>query len=140
VHVLVHKPGAVSALANGTLRSVEAAHVGQVFFDQVLIDEVEGTAAYRANTQPLTPNDRDGVLAQEADGSDPFAQYAFVQDSDVGRGVVAWLSFGIDVNAERTVYAAEWFAGPSGTEVAGDSPGTSVSSATSSSGARRRFG
>jgi len=105
IHVMVHI--GATALPNGTLQSTTAAHVGQLYFDQALVDAVEATAPYNSNRQPLTANNRDGVLAQELEaGSDPFMQYRRLGEG-LKDGVFAWLSFGIDTTLVRNVSAAE---------------------------------
>jgi len=160
VHVMVHVAAATAA-SNGTLLSKTASHVGQMFFDQALINEVSATAAYKANTQALTLNADDDILASEADGdSDPFVEYVLLGDA-VEDGLFAWLGFGVDLSANKTVSAAATLyatggetgaasgpggAGgppPNGTVVVGSGTGV-VSTGTvvptvSNSGAKRRF-
>lgn len=82
-----------------------ASHVGQIFFDQELIELVESTSPYTSNEQALTLNADDGVLAAEAEGSGPFVEYFFLGE-DVRDGVFAWVSVGIDPSMEREVEAA----------------------------------
>lgn len=76
-----------------------ASHIGQIFFDQSLITEVESNAPYAGNTQELTTNEEDFILAQEADTSDPFVEYVYLGDvpSD---GILGWITIGIDPTAE----------------------------------------
>src|SRR5438045_1198956 len=75
IHVMVHQNSAV--LPNSTLGigSGVISHVGQLFFDQALITEVESTAPYTANTQPLIKNAEDGIMQQEANTTDPVVDY-----------------------------------------------------------------
>lgn len=103
IHVLVH-PNA-TAQANGTVLDTTASHVGQVFFDQDLITEVEATETYSANTQPLTTNAQDGILQQEAASSDPYLEYVLLGDT-VEDGLLGWLAFGIDTSLSKQVNAA----------------------------------
>ncbi|ROW01372.1 hypothetical protein VMCG_05866 [Cytospora schulzeri] len=103
IHVLVH-PNA-TAQANGTVLDTTASHVGQIFFDQDLITEVEATATYSANNQPLTTNDEDSILQQEAESSDPYLEYVLLGDS-VEDGLLGWLAFGIDPSLSKEVSAA----------------------------------
>lgn len=103
IHVLVHLNA--TARDNATLLDTTASHVGQVFFDQDLIYEVEATSVYAANTQQLTLNENDGILAQEAATSDPFVEYVLLGDT-VESGLLGWLAFGIDPTLSKSVNAA----------------------------------
>lgn len=75
-----------------------AAHVGQIFFDQDLIDEVEQLEPYSSNTQSRMSNSGDDIFAQEAATSDPFMEYVYLGDS-VRDGLLAWLAFGVNTTA-----------------------------------------
>lgn len=88
--------------ANRTVNSVTAMHVGQLFFDQDLIDAVEATNPYVTNTQNMTLNSEDGILSDELLTSDPFVEYVFLGDT-VDEGLLAWISFGVNVTYTRTV-------------------------------------
>jgi protocatechuate 3,4-dioxygenase beta subunit len=103
IHVMVHLNA--SAMANGTLMSTTASHVGQMFFDQSLITEVEATAVYNTNTQTLTTNAEDSIFSEEAATGDPVMEYVYLGDS-VEDGLFAWLSFGIDTTVSKSVSAA----------------------------------
>ena len=81
-------------------------HVGQLFFDQALIDAVEATLSYKANRQPLTPNAKDGFLEQEAATTDPVMEFVLLGEK-VEEGLFAWITVGIDARKERNVVAAE---------------------------------
>lgn len=86
--------------ANGTIssNSTFAHHVGQLFFDQDLISTVESTYPYRSNTQTITLNSEDDILATEANSSDPFMKYVLLGDS-VSDGILAWISIGVNMSA-----------------------------------------
>ena len=103
IHVMVHlnaKPQ-----PNGTLIDTTAAHVGQMYFDQDLITEVEKLEPYPSNTQALTTNARDFILAGEAATTDPFMEYVLVGNA-VKDGLFAWLTVGINSTLARKVNAA----------------------------------
>lgn len=96
IHVMAHTNATL--FENNTLgNDIYASHVGQAFFDQGLISEVELLEPYASNTQELTLNADDGILAEEAatDGVDPLMQYTLLGDS-VSDGLFAWLAFGIN--------------------------------------------
>lgn len=103
IHVMVHLNA--TPAANGTLLDVNASHVGQIFFDQDLLTEVEATGVYATNTQTVTTNAADGILLQEAASSDPFLEYVLLGDT-VEDGLLGWLAFGIDTTLSKTVSAA----------------------------------
>jgi hypothetical protein len=104
IHVMVHTNA--TAFDNGTLiDTTHVGHVGQAFFDQELIGQVEATGVYATNTQLLTTNAQDSILAEEAETSDPFVQYVLLGES-VEDGLLGWLSFGIDTTASKSVSAA----------------------------------
>ncbi|KAK3936345.1 extracellular dioxygenase [Diplogelasinospora grovesii] len=86
-------------LPNNTLTSGTAAHIGQVFWDQDLIDAVEATYPYNTNTVALTKNAEDRVVADETSGSsDPFFNYVYL-GSDLSDGIFGWITIGINTSA-----------------------------------------
>lgn len=106
IHVLIHTN--ITVLANDTLgNDVYASHVGQTFFDQNLIDEVETLAPYNTNQQELTLNEIDSILSEETrtDGVDPVFEYTLLGDS-VADGLFAWIAFGIDTTQSQAIKPA----------------------------------
>ncbi|GAB9473812.1 hypothetical protein Gpo141_00010958 [Globisporangium polare] len=104
IHILGTHGGTV--LANKTYVGGSVSHVGQIFFDQDLITEVEATGVYTTNTQRLTTNTRDSIFIQSAaSGFDPIVEYALLGDS-VEDGIFAWISIGVDMTSSRSVSAA----------------------------------
>ncbi|KAF2108095.1 Intradiol ring-cleavage dioxygenase [Lophiotrema nucula] len=103
IHVLAHLNATV--LPNNTVAGGTVSHVGQLFFDQSLISAVELTAPYSANTQQLTTNAQDFIMAQEAENGDPIIEYTYV-GSKVEEGLFGWIAFGVDASANHTVNAA----------------------------------
>ncbi|KAM3422400.1 hypothetical protein BST61_g2752 [Cercospora zeina] len=105
IHVLTHNVNSTTIRTNGTLineasnHTAHASHVGQIFFDQDLISQVEATTPYSTNTQKLLKNDEDGILYQEAFGSDPFLEYVLLGDK-IEDGVLGWVRLGIDPAAD----------------------------------------
>ncbi|KAL1869734.1 hypothetical protein Plec18167_007658 [Paecilomyces lecythidis] len=101
IHVVTYPANETRALPNGTLAGIydtHSSHVGQIFFDQDLITEVEKNTPYSTNAQELTENSNDSILATEADTTDPFVEYVLLGD-DVSDGIFAWIS--IAVNSTR---------------------------------------
>jgi hypothetical protein len=103
IHVLAHFNG--TTYPNGTYGGGYVSHVGQLFFDQDLITQVEATSPYTANAQVLTLNSADQIFAEESASSDPMVEYSLLGD-DVSAGVFGWVAFGIDLSSEYTVSAA----------------------------------
>lgn len=93
IHVLAHLNATL--FSNNTITGGTISHVGQLFFDQTFITSVEATAPYSTNTQTLTKNSADSIMAQEAATSDPVLEYVLLGDS-ASDGVFGWLAFGID--------------------------------------------
>lgn len=103
-HVLAHFNGTIHD--NATYTGGYVSHVGQLFYDQDLITQVEATLPYTTNTQELTLNTDDSVGKQEAaDGLDPFVNYSLLGET-IEDGIFAWVSFGIDLTSEQTISAA----------------------------------
>ncbi|KAK6345734.1 hypothetical protein TWF718_007642 [Orbilia javanica] len=105
IHIMSHRGGTV--YPNGTYSGHgRVTHVGQLFFDEDLRTAVEDLAPYNTNTQPVTSNERDQIAHQQAENDyDPFLKYAYLGDS-VSDGILAWITVGIDPDAETDPYVA----------------------------------
>ncbi|KAF2738885.1 aromatic compound dioxygenase [Polyplosphaeria fusca] len=103
IHVMAHINA--TKLPNNTVTGGTVSHVGQLFFDQSLISEVEAVHPYTSNTQALTTNAQDFIMAQEAANGDPIMEYTYV-GSKIENGLFGWMAFGVDPSANRTVNAA----------------------------------
>ncbi|RLN94698.1 hypothetical protein BBJ28_00007737 [Nothophytophthora sp. Chile5] len=104
IHILGSYNGTV--LDNSTYSGGVGAHVGQIFFDQDLISQVEATGVYATNTQDLTLNAGDNIYAESAaTGFDPVVEYALLGDT-VADGIFAWISVGVDMTLAKSVSAA----------------------------------
>lgn len=116
--MLTHPANETSVLPNGTITGLydsKTSHVGQIFFDQDLISVVEETSPYSTNTQELTTNAVDSILAEEAENIDPFVEYVFLGD-DVSEGIFGWISVGIDATEDTSVSAAAFYTEEGGVE------------------------
>ena len=103
IHTMAHTNATI--FPNGTIRNTIASHSGQMFIDQDLIYEVEALSPYTANSQVLTLNSRDDILATAANGSDPMMEWVYLGE-DVSDGIFAWLAFGVNQSYVRDVSAA----------------------------------
>ncbi|KAK3942635.1 Intradiol ring-cleavage dioxygenase [Diplogelasinospora grovesii] len=106
IHVMVHMNATATTTNNTLLDTTHVGHVGQIFFDQDLVTQVEATSVYAANTQTLTTNDEDGILTQEAATSDPLMEYVLLGSSVDEAGLLGWISFGINTTLSKEVSAA----------------------------------
>ncbi|KAJ5760421.1 hypothetical protein N7520_007577 [Penicillium odoratum] len=99
LHVAAHV-GNVTRFANDTIAGGTVAHIGQLYWDQDLVYEVEETHPYNTNSVPITPNARDGLFLDEVEGttSDPVFNYVKLGD-DIQDGIFAWVSVAINVSA-----------------------------------------
>lgn len=103
IHVLVHFNGTI--YANGTYGGGVISHVGQMFFDQDLITQVEAISPYTTNRQPVTLNSEDSVLSDEAASSDPLIEYSLLGET-VADGIFGWLAFGVNISESYRVQPA----------------------------------
>jgi hypothetical protein len=82
--------------------------VGQLYFDQSLLTAVNSLAPYNTNTMRVTPNTADYLFMQGANGDDPIVRYALV-GNELSQGMFAWIRFGIDQQASKTVNPAAFW-------------------------------
>ncbi|WVW79357.1 hypothetical protein I302_101325 [Kwoniella bestiolae CBS 10118] len=122
IHVVGHanatlySNGTIGTGASGSGNS-SAIHIGQLFFDQDLITEVEATSPYSTNTQDITENASDSIFAEEAieGASDPLVEYVLLGDS-IEDGVYAWVTVGVTTNETMTTSAAAYLTPDGGVE------------------------
>lgn len=106
VHVVGHLNATL--LPNGTITGGNIPHIGQLFFDQDLIIEVEATYPYNTSNITITLNSADRVVGLETEdsNSDPLFNYVLLGD-DVTDGLFSWITIGVDSTANyNTSYAA----------------------------------
>lgn len=89
-----------TVLANNTLTGGSVAHVGQLFWDQALIDLVEASYPYNTNTISITENADDRVFSTETEDttSDPVFEYVYIGD-DLSDGVFGWVTVAVNTSA-----------------------------------------
>ncbi|KAK5788158.1 hypothetical protein VI817_009116 [Penicillium citrinum] len=101
-HLLTHLNATL--LPNKTLEvgTGNVAHIGQLFWNEVLRSAVEDTYPYSSNTQAITSNADDMWSVLQADASyDPFPEYMYLGDS-LDDGLFAWIQIGINSTADYT--------------------------------------
>ncbi|KAH6654521.1 Intradiol ring-cleavage dioxygenase [Truncatella angustata] len=96
-HMVAHLNATV--LPNNTLTGGTVAHVGQVFWDQDLIYDVEATYPYNTNDIAITTNADDRVFSTESsDNSDPVFEYVYLGD-DLSDGLFGWVTIAVNTSA-----------------------------------------
>lgn len=101
-HLLTHLNATL--LPNKTLEvgTGSVAHIGQLFWNEVLRSAVEDTYPYNTNTQSITTNADDMWSIEQADSAyDPFPEYVYLGD-DLDDGLFAWIQIGINATADYT--------------------------------------
>jgi protocatechuate 3,4-dioxygenase beta subunit len=106
IHAIVYL-GATKA-ANNTITGGRAAHIGQIYFDQGLIGEVNTKVPYNKITMKVLPNLQDTLFRMGATRDDPIVRYSLVGNK-IEDGLYAWIRFGINsANNLRVSPAAYW--------------------------------
>ena len=116
-------PGPTSGRATQPGCTQASGHIGQLFWDQALIDEIETRGPYCENMAPATPNSGERVFSEQETAdtdSDPLHSYALFGE-DVTSGVLAWIVTG--VNPSLSGNPAHSFALTKGRVVAVDNIG-----------------
>ncbi|KAH8656682.1 Intradiol ring-cleavage dioxygenase [Tricladium varicosporioides] len=98
-HMVAHLNATV--LPNNTLVGGTVAHVGQLFWDQDVINSVEATYPYNTNNVTLTTNAEDRVFGVETEDTDsvPVFEYVMLGDS-ISDGLFGWVTIGVNTSAE----------------------------------------
>ncbi|KAJ5817389.1 Intradiol ring-cleavage dioxygenase core [Penicillium robsamsonii] len=101
-HLLTHLNATL--LPNKTLKADtgSVAHIGQLFWNEVLRTAVEDTYPYNTNTQDVTSNAEDMWSIEQADSAyDPFPEYIYLGEG-LDDGLFAWIQIGINTTADYT--------------------------------------
>ena len=92
--------------ANKTISGGTVPHVGQLYFDEDLIDLVTAKPPYTANKFPRMRNHQDRLMIMGAGGgADPIVEYVLL-GKDLKDGVFAWINFGVNGTLNRNIRAA----------------------------------
>lgn len=101
-------------LPNNTYTGGTTLHVGQVYFEDALVQAVEATSPYNTNTIPFTTWETDGWMLDEATTDyDPYAEYVQLSE-DLQDGLLAWITVVVDLSSNHTANltaAAHYYAG-----------------------------
>ncbi|PWY75247.1 aromatic compound dioxygenase [Aspergillus sclerotioniger CBS 115572] len=102
-HLLTHLNSTINR-NNGTLEvgTGSVAHIGQLFWNEVLRTAVENTYPYTTNTQDVTSNADDmWSVLQASSNYDPFPEFLYLGDR-IEDGLFAWIQIGINTTADYT--------------------------------------
>ncbi|KAB8076944.1 hypothetical protein BDV29DRAFT_154195 [Aspergillus leporis] len=97
-----------ASVPNNILSGGQAAHVGQFFCNQGLVNAVEATYPYNTNAFERTTNADDRVSSTETAGTsyDLVSNYVFLGDS-LPDGILAWIAVVVNVSVSYdTSYAS----------------------------------
>ncbi|KAJ5660501.1 hypothetical protein N7507_006952 [Penicillium longicatenatum] len=101
-HLLTHLNATVFPNKTLEVGTGSVAHIGQLFWNEILRSAVEDTYPYSTNTQSITSNAEDMWSVEQADSSyDPFPEYIYLGD-DLDDGLFAWIQIGINATADYT--------------------------------------
>lgn len=133
IHVVAHQGGSI--LSNGTYAGGNITHVGQLFFDQDLITEVNLLEPYIQDTIAITLNADDRVVIEETEDStsDPVVDYVLLGDT-VSDGLFMWISIGVDSSANYTYSAASNYGAEGGVTVTSSFSGSTAPDNSTSTG------
>ncbi|KAK5624795.1 hypothetical protein RRF57_000511 [Xylaria bambusicola] len=109
IHVTTNRGGKV--LENGTYIGGTVNHIGQLYFDQELINAIEGMSPYSRNIFRLTYNTEDFLAAQQASRDyDPFLDYIMLSE-DPNDGLLMYATIGINGTADYDAFvsAGAWY-------------------------------
>ncbi|KAK5632455.1 hypothetical protein RRF57_008169 [Xylaria bambusicola] len=101
-HIHVMTTSGATVLENGTYVSTSGtpSHIGQLFFDQDIILEIEATEPYASNEQSFTTNEQDSIGIEQATVDyDPFVDYVRLGD-DLSDGLLGWITVFINTTKD----------------------------------------
>ena len=105
---MAHNPDGILE-PNNTYINSTMMHVGQLFFDQSLINQTNEYAPYSTNTQALTLTYDDSILQTEWDDVDPLTSYVYLNGEDVSDGLLMWATLVVNQSASYTPSPAAYY-------------------------------
>ena len=121
MHVVGRLNGTI--LPNGTYTGGTVSHIGQLFFDQDLITEVNLLSPYVENQIAIVENVDDRVVATEViNDADPFFEYVLLGNT-VADGLFLWVTMGVDTSASYSYSAASELTADGGIELSSSTSG-----------------
>eukprot|EP01117_Protostelium_nocturnum_P017092 TRINITY_DN6896_c0_g1_i1.p1 TRINITY_DN6896_c0_g1~~TRINITY_DN6896_c0_g1_i1.p1 ORF type:complete len:318 (+),score=84.60 TRINITY_DN6896_c0_g1_i1:1558-2511(+) len=130
IHLKVHVNGTTNS--TGYFSGGKVAHVGQMFFEESLLDKIAEISPYNTNTAQMTPQSQDNIFQQA--GTDALMPYYQVDSSDLSKGLVAWITVGVNTSLSISSTADGGSADNGGNTMNGGGPNQPpVATSTSSS-------
>ncbi|KAK1599317.1 Intradiol ring-cleavage dioxygenase, partial [Colletotrichum navitas] len=105
VHAIAHIGAAKQP--NNTITGGRVAHIGQMYFDQKLLNAIEELPPYSINHQAVTRNAQDRLMMASSGAEDPVVRYALVGRA-LADEIHAGIRFGVDAGADHTLNPAAW--------------------------------
>ena len=144
-HTHVLTKSNVTVFDNETTSEGSVTHIGQLFWPEDLITDVEQFEPYNTNTVERTTNDEDmWSIVQSEDDFDPIPQFVYLGDS-AEDGLLAWIQIGINSSADHssddyyaiaaTYYESGGVASSGSSMGGGEGPGGNGTNGTMPSGA-----
>ncbi|KAI0470068.1 Intradiol ring-cleavage dioxygenase [Xylariaceae sp. FL0804] len=101
-HIHVVAQADATILPNETWTGGTTKHIGQLYFDDALIQEVEATSPYNTNDIAFTSIEDDGWGLDEAtENYDPYMEYVQL-GSDITDGLLMWITIAVDVDSNHS--------------------------------------
>ncbi|RMZ84023.1 hypothetical protein DV737_g1363, partial [Chaetothyriales sp. CBS 132003] len=101
-HLLAHTNVTINENQTLAVGSGSIAHIGQLFWNEVLRSAVEEVEPYSSNTQAITTNaDDTWSIVQAENDYDPFPEFLYLGE-DITDGLLAWIQIGLNVSADYT--------------------------------------
>ncbi|CAR65882.1 DEHA2E24376p [Debaryomyces hansenii CBS767] len=109
IHITAHQNATV--LSNNTISGGDVNHIGQIFFNQTLLDEVALLEPYVSNQQSKTSNTEDSIYQEEnSNGYDAIMNIEYL-GSEISAGLLGYITIGVNTTAnyDDEVIAAATF-------------------------------
>ncbi|RPB29052.1 aromatic compound dioxygenase [Terfezia boudieri ATCC MYA-4762] len=132
VHIAAHINGTISSDGDFYSGGISP-HIGQLFFPESTLKEIQSNSHYAANNNTRTPNTEDNIYAQgNVSGLNPEMAIQYITEGDINAGIVATIVIGIDTskNYSLTMSGGSGNGGPGDGTVPGDANDTSSATAS----------
>ncbi|PGH16268.1 hypothetical protein AJ79_01807 [Helicocarpus griseus UAMH5409] len=112
LHTIIHH--GATRLENDTITGGTISHVGQLYFDQSVLESVEATAPYSTNTQEWTQNAVDQLFQiGHQGGDDPIVQVQMI-GSSIEDGLWGTIDVGVNPSAVQNPSNVNWWTAEGG--------------------------
>lgn len=112
MHTMVHQNITYNSNGTYTSRSGSLVHVGQMFFEETLADQIMALSPYSETTMIRTRNAADSILAQEnSAGYSAYVDASAISASDISAGVLGFITIGVDTSSSKEVTSNNYYMG-----------------------------